>query len=87
MQIRYGIDTDNDRQVNSWQTANVVAAANDWPRVLSVEVTLLARSTEEYGSETDTLTYNVGGMTFNPIDDRRLRKVFTTSTALRNRLP
>jgi type IV pilus assembly protein PilW len=87
MQVRYGLDTDNDRQVNVWQTANLVAAANDWPRVLSVEITLLARSTEEYGTETDAVVYNVGGMRFDPIDDRRLRKVFTTTMALRNRLP
>ena len=87
MQVRYGLDTDNDRQVNVWQTANLVAAANDWPRVLSVEITLLARSTEEYGTESDAVIYNVGGMRFDPIDDRRLRKVFTTTMALRNRLP
>jgi type IV pilus assembly protein PilW len=87
MQVRYGIDTDNDRQVNVWQTADVVEAANNWASVLSVEITLLARSTEEYGTETDAVIYNVGGMRFDPINDRRLRKVFTTTIALRNRLP
>lgn len=84
MQVRYGIDPDGDGAINSRVTADAVA---DWTRVLSVEVTLLARATEEYGPETDTANYNVAGTQFNPIDDRRLRQVFSTSIAVRNRLP
>jgi type IV pilus assembly protein PilW len=87
MQVRYGVDTDNDQQVNAWQTADVVDAANTWASVLSVEVTLLARGQEEYGSEIDTVVYNAGGMQFNPVDDRHLRQVFSTTIGLRNRLP
>ncbi|MDJ0747829.1 MAG: PilW family protein [Woeseiaceae bacterium] len=84
MQIRYGTDADNDDDVDAWATADAVA---DWTRVLSVEVTLLARSGDEYGTELDTLVYNVGGTQFNPIDDRRLRQVFSTTVGIRNRLP
>lgn len=88
MQVRYGVDIDNDGAINRWDTADLVNAGANWPNVLSVEVTLLARSTEEYGEERDTATYDLGGNTdFNPTNDRRLRQVFSTTIGLRNRLP
>lgn len=86
MQVRYGVDSDADRQVDVWQSADAMALA-DWGTVLSVEITLLARADEEYGTETDTTVYNAGGTQFDPTDDRRLRHVFTTIVGLRNRLP
>ncbi|MDJ0907066.1 MAG: PilW family protein [Woeseiaceae bacterium] len=84
MQIRYGVDGDNDDDIDAWATADAVA---DWSRVLSVEVTLLVRSADEYGTEVDTVVYNVGGTQFDPVDDRRLRQVFSTTVGIRNRLP
>jgi type IV pilus assembly protein PilW len=85
MQLRYGLDVDNNGAINSWVTANEVG---DWTRVLSIEITLLARAPEEYGTEFDTATYAVGGTTeFVPVPDRRLRQVFSTTIGVRNRLP
>lgn len=84
MQVRYGIDADADGAIDSWVTADAVA---DWLQVLSVEVTLLGRAIEEYGTEIDQATYQVGGMRFDPVDDRRLRQVFSTTIGVRNRLP
>lgn len=84
MQVRYALDTDGDGGINSWASADAVG---DWTRVLSVEITLLARADDEYGTETDTVTYNLGATQFNPINDRRLREVFSTSVGVRNRLP
>ncbi len=84
MQIRYGVDTDNNDAIDNWQTADAVA---DWTQVLSAEVTLLARAADEYGSDIDATTYNLGGVQFNPVDDRRLRQVFSTTIGVRNRLP
>jgi type IV pilus assembly protein PilW len=85
MQVRYGLDADNDGAIDSWTTADAIV---DWTTVVSVEVTLLARSTDEYGAEADTAVYNLGGTTqFNPVDDRRLRQVFSTTISVRNRLP
>ena len=55
--------------------------------MLSIEITLLARSNDEYGTEVDTAVYNLAGTQFNPADDRRLRQVFSTTIGLRNRLP
>jgi type IV pilus assembly protein PilW len=84
LQIRYGLDTDNDGDVDSWTPADAVA---DWTAVLSMEVTLLARSGDEYGTEVDTVVYNVAGTQFNPVDDRRHRQIFSTTVGIRNRLP
>lgn len=84
MQIRYGIDPDSDGAIDNRVTADTIA---DWTQVLSVEITLLARATDEYGPETDTAVYDVAGTQFNPVDDRRLRQVFSTSIGVRNRLP
>ena len=84
MQVRYGIDGDNNETIDSWVSADAVA---DWNDVLSAEITLLARAGEEYGSDTDTVVYTLGGTTFNPVDDRRLRQVFSTTIGVRNRLP
>jgi hypothetical protein len=37
--------------------------------------------------ETDTAVYNLAGTQFDPVDDRRLRQVFSTTAGVRNRLP
>jgi type IV pilus assembly protein PilW len=84
LQIRYGADPDNDGDADNWVPADAVA---DWTRILSIEVTLLGRSADEYGAETDTVVYNLAGTQFDPVDDRRLRQVFSTTVGIRNRLP
>jgi type IV pilus assembly protein PilW len=84
MQVRYGVDADNTETIDSWVSADAVA---DWSDVLSVEITLLARAMDEYGTDTDTVVYTLGGMTFDPVNDRRLRQVFSTTVGVRNRLP
>lgn len=84
MQALYGVDSDGNGAVNQYVTANNVT---DWDEVVTVRVSLLMRSPEEYGTELDATTYDVNGTLFNPVDDRRVRQVFTTTIALRNRLP
>jgi len=81
MQVLYGEDTDNDRVVNYYVPFNEVNDAED---VLSIRVSLLVRSIEDnivQGSQ--TVVFN--GATVNRADGH-LRKVFTTTVALRNRL-
>jgi type IV pilus assembly protein PilW len=80
MQLLYGIDAALDGAVDQYVVA-------DWSQVVTVRVSLVMRSPEEYGVETDNRTYDVNGTIFNPVDDRRERHVFTTTIALRNRLP
>ncbi len=84
MQVRYGIDTDSNKTIDRWVSADAVG---NWEDVLGVEISLLARGAEEHGADTDTVVYTLGDMTFNPVDDRRLRQVFSTSIGVRNRLP
>ena len=82
MQVLYGEDTSGDRQIDGYVTANNVS---DWESVLSVQVGLLLRSADEFGSATDNQTYTVLDTTIGPVADRRQRIVLTTTATLRNR--
>lgn len=86
LQISYAEDTTGDRVADVYRAANSVA---NWDNVMSVSLAMLIRSVEE-GTDVDTksyplLTAGVGGKTLGPYNDRRMRMVFTTSIALRNR--
>ncbi|SCX25116.1 type IV pilus assembly protein PilW [Nitrosomonas eutropha] len=82
MQIQYGEDTDGDRAVDTYRTADLVA---DWENVVSVRIDLLVQSVEDnVTSQSQTYTFN--GETVTPTD-RRLRQVFSTVISLRNRAP
>lgn len=93
MQITYGVDTTAtaDKVVDQYVTADQVTVvapgasnAEKWQRVLSVKISLLMRSTEN-NITTAPQAYTFNGATRTPAD-RRLRKVFTTTIAVRNRL-
>lgn len=84
MQILYGEDTTgNDQVADTYVNAGAVT---DWNDVVSVRIALLVRSIREYGADLDTQTYDLLGTTFNPTDDRRRRRVFTTTVQIRNRI-
>jgi len=94
MQITYGVDrsTPADNIVDIYVAANLVTDvatpgvtdADKWRRVLSVKLSLLMRSIEN-NVTTESQTYTFDSSTTSQAD-RRLRKVFTTTIALRNRL-
>jgi len=81
MQIRYGEDTDADGTANYYAPANsVVNMAN----VVSIRISLLARTIDDnLTSQAQSYTYN--GATTTPAD-RRIRRVFNATIAVRNRL-
>jgi len=81
MQILYGIDTDNDDFPNRYVVSTGVADMNN---VMSVRLMLLVRS-EADGITEDFQQYNYNGATITAAD-QRLRQVFTTTIALRNRI-
>ncbi len=95
MQILYGVDQSAtaDNVVDVYLTAdNVTQAATPgatnaekWRRVLSVKIELLMRSTEN-NITTAEQAYTFNGSTNPTPGDRRLRKVFTSTIAIRNRL-
>jgi len=82
-QVLYGIDTNQDFVVDQYVTADAVT---DWRIVRGLQVALLLRSETEFGTDTDSATYALSGTTVDPADDRRQRRVFASTIALRNRL-
>jgi type IV pilus assembly protein PilW len=83
MQVTYGIDADDNFIVDQYVGASSVA---DWQRVRAVRVALLVRSPDEFLPTPDAGAYDVAGTTIDPVDDRRQRRVFESTIALRNRL-
>jgi type IV pilus assembly protein PilW len=86
LQLAYAEDTNGDRVADVYRAASAVT---NWDNVLSVSLSMLIRSVEQ-GSDVDAKTYQlldatVGGRTLGPFNDRRMRMVFTTTIALRNR--
>jgi len=63
-----------------------VDAANvpNWANVVTVRVGLLMRTVDEYGPVVDETVYTVNGTAVDPVDDRRRRRVFETTLAMRN---
>jgi type IV pilus assembly protein PilW len=81
MQILFGEDTNTDQSVDTYVTADAVTL---WANVLAVRVSLLMRTVEDgVVSQTQSVSFN--GATVTPTD-RRLRKVFTMTFAVRNRI-
>ncbi len=84
MQLKYGVDTNQDFLADKYLTADAVTAGNYWPNVVSVNIAILVRSVDQTGVETDKQTYSLLGTNFGPFNDRRHRSVFTTTITLRN---
>ncbi len=89
MHILYGVDTDSDGIPNSYvRSGDAPLSAADpainWASVVSVRIAILVRTVDEHGRDFDTNTYTVNNVVFNPVDDRRRRRVFTTTAMVRN---
>ncbi|WP_394752088.1 PilW family protein [Crenothrix sp.] len=87
MQILYGVNTDAsaDGTPNYYVTADKVKDS-DWPKVMSVRISLLVVSIDNNLTD-KPISYTYNGHLVQPDkDDRRLRKIFTSTIALRNRL-
>ncbi len=81
MQLLYGVDTTGDDFPNQYMIATAVT---NWYDVISIRLMLLVRSVADSVVEApQTLNYN--GVTATAAD-YRLRQVFTTTIALRNRI-
>lgn len=84
MQILYGEDSSGDSAADHFVAAGTAGLNMD--RVVSVQVGLLFRTPNLVNTLVDAKTYALPGMaTFNPADDRRMRRTFTTTVNLRNR--
>ncbi|HET7921614.1 MAG TPA: PilW family protein [Gammaproteobacteria bacterium] len=88
MQLVYGVDTDADQVPERFVSADTVNTAGNWGRVVAVRIALISRS--------DDLTLPVAPPAAQDFDldgtkvtvplDRRLRKEFVQTIALRNML-
>jgi len=80
MQILYGIDTDDDDFANQYVISTAVPDMLD---VMSIRLMLLVRSDSD-GVTEGAQVYNYNGASITATD-QRLRQVFSTTIALRNR--
>ncbi|OMH28481.1 hypothetical protein BGP75_21115 [Motiliproteus sp. MSK22-1] len=81
-QVMYGEDTDSDGAPNYYVPAG--AAGLNMDQVVSIHISLLIRSLRDNLTEAaQSIQYN--GATLSP-GDRRVRKVFSSRVAVRNRL-
>jgi type IV pilus assembly protein PilW len=82
LQFLYGIDNDGNGEVDQYVTANAVTNPAE---VIAVSTAILVRSIDTYGTiDADITNYNLLGSTFVAPGDRRLRQVFSATTAIRN---
>jgi len=85
MQILYGEDTGGgggNQYADVYVDASAVA---DWTNIRSVRINLLVVSADNITTEPRAFTFN--GANANTGNDQRLRMAFSTTIALRNRLP
>ena len=87
MQVLYGVDLTGGHAPTQYETAAAVDAAGDWSNVVSVQIALLVRS--NLGAvplPSAAPTYDLLGTNVTVPTDTRLRKIFTATIAIRNRL-
>ena len=85
MQIRYGIDTDDDQVANQFLAADNIAAGA-WNEVVSIKLGLLLISDDQVATQIDNNTYNLAGEFITAPGDRRMRQVANYTISLRNRV-
>jgi type IV pilus assembly protein PilW len=84
MEILYGEDTDSDATANRYVPANNVGAMAN---VVSIRISLLVVSIDN-NLTAQPVGYNYNGAPVAPVaGDRRIRRAFTSTIAVRNRLP
>jgi len=84
MRILYGVDISGDGIVDYYVPAGLVS---NWDQVASLRIGLVAATPNTINPNLDTSTYNVVGISYDPVDDRRSRRLYTMTIALRNRTP
>lgn len=84
MELEFGVDTNADLVVDSYQAASAIT---NWTNVLAVNVALLVRSNDAYVGQ-ESRTYQLLSSTYTaPSDDRYIRQVFEATANIRNRIP
>lgn len=87
LQVKYGVDTNNDEVVDGYNAATAVA---DWNQLISMKLALISCSNEPVVNEKNSFTYDDERVTFiqdatpSSSADKCLRRVFTSYVPLRN---
>lgn len=84
MAVRYGVDTDDDGSANEYMTATQVDSANEWQQVVSVRLSLLLETPDNYLVAKNQV-YTFDG-TSSTAPDRRMYSVVGDTITLRNRI-
>ncbi|KEA64590.1 Type IV fimbrial biogenesis protein PilW [Marinobacterium lacunae] len=85
MQIVYGVDTDGDNNIELFKDADAVSDDDQWSQVRAVRIWLLvAGATQNVLESAQTLSAPFAA---HDTSDRRVRRVFTSTIGVRNRLP
>lgn len=86
LKLQFGVATDAEprpNQVNAYRTADAVT---DWGRVVSVRLDLLMQGLDD-GVATGARAQTISFLGTPVTSDGRLRQAFSTTVAMRNRLP
>lgn len=81
LQITFGEDTTGNSVADTYGNSDEVA---DWGNVSTVRIGMLLNTVDEYGQQVNDTAYNVNGENFPAANDRRRRRLFTTTVLLRN---
>lgn len=87
LQIKYGVDTDNNEILDVYNNATAVV---DWNQLVSMKLALITCSNEAVVNEKNSFTFDDDRVTFirdatpSSSADKCLRRVFTTYIPLRN---
>lgn len=88
MQLVYGVDTDGDGAVDTYERADALTAAT-WGNVLSVQVNVLVESEDDRLSDQPQsyVLFDGTAASTTPVvpTDNRLRRVYSSTTTVRNR--
>lgn len=82
MRITYLVDTNNDKNVDTYQTATQVDNSNNWDNVRGVQISLLLSTTEDVNDKNQSYAFN--GVTSTPTD-KKLRREWDSFINIRNR--
>ncbi|MEZ5571999.1 MAG: PilW family protein [Halioglobus sp.] len=83
MQLEFGIDTDSDGVPNQYLSA---PASGEMEHAVAVRIYLLLRSTAELTGHRDDSNYRLGATNVAATHDAYLRRVFSSTVFLRNRI-
>ncbi|MES1944404.1 type IV pilus assembly protein PilW [Salinisphaera sp. PC39] len=85
--VRYGVDADGDQMPDAYETEDTVDTGAAWDDVVSVRIGFVVGSETRVGDAGGQGGLTMFGDEITVPDDGRLRQVFTTTVALRNRVP